>query len=269
MRSILDSWKVKFNERGFPHIQQAFVLPPEKMHELDPFIMLAEDWFKRGTFADHPHKGFQTVTYVMDGRLEHIDNKGGRGILGPGDVQYMNAGAGARHAEEAVDDDIVHSLQLWLNLPAKLKNSTPFYQDIYAEDVPVKKVGSAMVRVFAGDGGPMKPLIPFSMAEILLPAKETYIHELPVDDTAFIYVLAGRAAFGETSVILEQGYAATLTKGSSFRVESAERTKVLIYSGQAQGDPIVSYGPFVMNSREEIRQALQDFQEGKFGPEAK
>ncbi|OCA87094.1 pirin family protein [Pseudobacillus wudalianchiensis] len=268
MRNIFESWKVKFNERGFPHIQQAFVLPPDKMYEMDPFIMLAEDWFKRGTFSDHPHKGFQTVTYVIDGRLEHIDNKGGRGILGPGDVQYMNAGAGARHAEEAVGDDIVHSLQLWLNLPAELKESKPFYQDIYAEDVPVKKIGSAAVRLFSGEGGPMKPLVPFSMVEINLPANETYTHELPNEDTAFLYVLGGQASFGETKVILKQGQAANLTKGTAFRIEALERTRVLLYSGQAHGDPIVAHGPFVMNSREEIRQAFQDYQEGKFGPPA-
>ncbi|OLN21959.1 hypothetical protein BTO30_12215 [Domibacillus antri] len=269
MAEIKKSWSVQFNERSFPHVQQAFVLPPDRMQEMDPFILLAEDWFKRGTFGDHPHKGFQTITYVIDGRLEHIDNKGGRGILGAGDVQYMNAGSGARHAEEPVEGDIVHSLQLWLNLPASQKNSDPFYQDIYAEDVPVQKIGTAHVRIFAGDGGPMKPLVPFTMAEISMPADGQYNHKLNPDHKAFVYMLDGRCVFGENESVLEKGQAAVLTKGHAIQMKAEERSKVLIYTGEPHGDPIVAHGPFVMNTQEEIRQAFLDYQAGKFGPEAK
>ncbi|MCP3761769.1 pirin family protein [Domibacillus sp. A3M-37] len=269
MAEIKKSWTIQFNERGFPHVQQAFVLPPDMIEEADPFILLAEDWFKRGTFGDHPHKGFQTITYVIDGRLEHIDNKGGRGILSAGDVQYMNAGSGARHAEEPVAEDIVHSLQLWLNLPASLKQSEPFYQDIYSENVPVTKIGPAQVRVFAGNGGPMKPLVPFTMAEISLPAGEQYTHKLEADHTAFFYVLGGRCAFGENETVLEKGQAALLTKGHDIQIKSEARSKVLIYSGKPHGDPIITHGPFVMNTQQEIREAFLDYQSGKFGPEAK
>jgi redox-sensitive bicupin YhaK (pirin superfamily) len=269
MAEIKKSWSVQFNERGYPHVQQAFVLPPDLMNEMDPFIMLAEDWFKRGTFGDHPHKGFQTITYVIDGRLEHIDNKGGRGILGAGDVQYMNAGSGARHAEEPVADDIVHSLQLWLNLPASKKNTDPFYQDIYAEDVPIQKTGRASVRIFAGSGGPMKPLVPFTMADVTLPAGEQYSHKLEPEHTAFLYMLAGRCAFGAGETVLEKGQAALLTKGEAIQIKAEDRSKVLIYSGEPHGDPIVAHGPFVMNTQEEISEAFIDYQRGKFGPEAK
>ncbi|WP_411815402.1 pirin family protein [Kurthia gibsonii] len=116
-------WYPTYNQNGYPHVQQAFLLPPERQQEFDPFILLAEDWFKRGVFGDHPHRGFQTVTYVVDGRLEHIDNAGGYSILDAGDIQYMNAGWAARHAEEAYEDDLIHTLQLWLNLPKALKNT--------------------------------------------------------------------------------------------------------------------------------------------------
>ncbi|OMP66755.1 pirin family protein [Domibacillus epiphyticus] len=269
MAEIKKLWSVQFNERAFPHVQQAFVLNPDMMHEMDPFILLAEDWFKRGTFSDHPHKGFQTITYVIDGRLEHIDNKGGRGILGAGDVQYMNAGSGARHAEEPVGDDIVHSLQLWLNLPASKKNTDPFYQDLYAEDIPVKNMGPVSVRVFAGEEGPMKPLVPFEMAEISISAGAQYDHKLNPNHTVFLYMLAGNCAFGESGAVLEKGQAAVLTKGQTIQMKSEHRSKILIYSGEPHGDPIVAHGPFVMNTQEEIREALIDYQRGNFGPEAK
>ena len=117
IRDVNRHWRVSYRQNGYPHVQQGWVLPPEQKEEFDPFILMAEDWFKRGTFSDHPHRGFQTITYVIDGRLEHIDNHGGHSILDAGDVQYMNAGWAARHAEEAVDDDLIHTLQLWLNLP--------------------------------------------------------------------------------------------------------------------------------------------------------
>ncbi len=269
MAEVKKFWDVQFHKRAFPHIQQAFVLPPNMMEEMDPFLILAEDWFQKGTFPDHPHKGFQTITYVIDGRLEHIDNKGGRGILSAGDIQYMNAGSGARHAEEPVDDDIVHSLQLWLNLPAALKNSEPFYQDIHAEKVPVKQIGSATVRVFSGENGPMKPLVPFSMAEVSLPENELYLHNLEADHTAFIYMLTGCCEIGESKTRLLKGQAALLTAGTTLQLKAEKRSKALIYSGKPHGEPIVARGPFVMNTQEEIREAFQDYQSGKFGPRAK
>ena len=113
-RDVKNHWQVTYQQNGYPHVQQGWVLSPDRKDEFDPFILMAEDWFKRGTFSDHPHRGFQTITYVIDGRLEHIDNHGGHSILDAGDIQYMNAGWAARHAEEAVDDDLIHTLQLWL-----------------------------------------------------------------------------------------------------------------------------------------------------------
>jgi quercetin 2,3-dioxygenase len=281
-RSVKDHWYVKYDEVGFPSIQKGWVLPVERWKDFDPFILMAEDWFKRGTFSDHPHRGFQTVTYVVDGRLEHIDNAGGRDILEPGDVQYMNAGWAARHAEEGVDEDIAHTLQLWLNLPKHLKQTETTYQNIYSENAPVVNVDGGSVKVFsghvAGVEGPMKSVVPITLSEINLTQGATYIHRLPETHNAFFYVLSGDMDFGENGVNLKKHGVGTLTFHDSGNEEkmselvikaNSRRSRVLVYSGTPIKEEIVPYGPFVMNSMEEIRQAFRDFHNGKFGPPAK
>jgi quercetin 2,3-dioxygenase len=281
-RNVKDSWYVKYEEGQFPSIQKGWVLPVERWAEFDPFILMAEDWFKRGTFSDHPHRGFQTLTYVIGGRLEHIDNGGGRGILEPGDLQYMNAGWAARHAEEGVDEDIAHTLQLWVNLPKHLKKSETFYQNVYAEDAPQFNVEGGSVKVFAGKvgqiEGPLKSLIPISVSEISLENGAIYSHPLPAAHNAFIYMLSGDIEIGEEKVNLKKHGVASLTfdengsdeKMSEVRIKSKHRrSKLLVYSGAPINEDIVPYGPFVMNTMEEIQEAFQDYQKGKFGRPAK
>lgn len=279
-RDIKDHWYVQYNKNGYPHVQQGFILPPERKEEFDPFIIMAEDWFKRGTFSDHPHRGFQTITYVIDGRLEHIDNAGGYSILHAGDVQYMNAGRGARHAEEAVDDDLIHTLQLWLNLPKSLKDTETSYQNVYVEDAPVVSFDGGSVRVYAGEiagvTGPMQSLVPITMTEIFLKAGAVYTHRLPENHNAFLYMLAGEMEFGESKTEIGKTGAALLTfnehgdggKQSELTITAVSRAKVLIYSGAPIQEEYVAYGPFVMNTEDEIRQAYQDYHQGKFGPPA-
>ncbi|KKB34353.1 pirin family protein [Bacillus thermotolerans] len=279
-RDINKHWKVSYNQPGYPHVQQGWVLPPERMKAFDPFILMAEDWFKRGTFSDHPHRGFQTITYVIDGRLEHVDNSGGYSILDAGDVQYMNAGRGARHAEEAFGEDLIHTLQLWLNLPKSLKNSESFYQNIYVDDASVVEVDGGSVRVYAGDvagvQGPMESLVPVTMAEVTLKEGAAYTHILPENHNAFLYMLAGEMAFGSSQTALSKTEAATLTFNehgdeaaeSAFVMKANSRAKVLIYSGVPIREEIAARGPFVMNTMEEVRQAYADFQHGLFGPPA-
>lgn len=277
-REIKDYWYVKYNEQGLPHVQQAWVLPPDRLKEFDPFILLAEDWFKRGTFSDHPHRGFQTITYVMDGRLEHIDNHGGHSILEAGDIQYMNAGSGARHAEEAVDQDIVHSLQLWLNLPRNLKNTQTFYQNVYVEDVPTFTFEGGKIKIYSGEvegkKGPLESLVPITMTEISLTEGAAYTYRIPENQNAFVYVLSGELEFGEKKTALRKTGAAVLTfnengSGSSeLAITAKKRSKVLVYSGKPLNEEVVAYGPFVMNTKEEVQQAYRDYQAGKFGPPA-
>ncbi|MBS4174719.1 pirin-like C-terminal cupin domain-containing protein [Bacillus sp. FJAT-49736] len=277
-RDIKNHWNVTYNQNGYPHVQQGWVLHPERQKEFDPFILMAEDWFKRGTFSDHPHRGFQTITYVVDGRLEHIDNHGGHSILEAGDVQYMNAGWAARHAEEAVDDDLIHTLQLWLNLPKSLKTTKTSYQNIYVEDAPVVSFDKGRIRVYSGEiagvKGPMESVVPITMAEISFSAGGFYTHVLPENHNAFLYVLSGELEFGQSKTALRKTNAATLTcnengTGSSELIIKANtRSKVLIYSGVPIKEEVVAYGPFVMNSMEEIQQAFRDYHDGKFGQPA-
>lgn len=278
VRDVKKHWRVNYRQNGYPHIQQGWVLPPEQKEAFDPFILMAEDWFKRGTFSDHPHRGFQTITYVIDGRLEHIDNHGGHSILDAGDVQYMNAGWAARHAEEAVDDDLIHTLQLWLNLPKSLKTTTTSYQNVYVEDAPVVLIDGGQLRVYSGEiagvKGPMESLVPITMTEILLKEGSSYEHVLPANHNSFLYVLAGSVEVGTSSIPLDKTDVATLTFDetsdamSTLHLQATSRTRVLIYSGKPIREEYIAHGPFVMNTEEEIRQAFRDYHSGDFGPPA-
>ncbi|WP_226677864.1 pirin family protein [Mesobacillus jeotgali] len=277
-RDIKNHWTVQYEERGMPHVQAGLVLNSQNWRELDPFILMAEDWFKRGTFSDHPHRGFQTITYIIDGRLEHIDNHGGHSILESGDIQYMNAGSGARHAEEAVDNDIAHTLQLWLNLPRELKGTTTSYQNVYSENAPVVQFEGGTLKVYSGETagvkGPLEPLVPFTLSEIKLTEGAEFPYELPEEHNAFLYVLSGDIDAGSSQTNLQKSSAATLTfndggEGTSgLMLKANKRSRVLVYSGKPIKEEVVAYGPFVMNSMEEIRQAYRDYQEGKFGEAA-
>lgn len=278
-REVKDHWYVQYQEMGFPAIQKGWVLPADRWRDFDPFILMAEDWFKKGTFPDHPHRGFQTVTYVVDGRLEHIDNAGGRDILEPGDVQYMNAGWAARHAEDGVEDDVAHTLQLWLNLPKDKKNSETIYQNVYGEEAPVVPFDGGAVKVFSGNvsgvEGPLDSIVPITLSEITLSEGAAFTLELPDNHNAFLYVLAGDVVAGENEVNVKKHGVGTLSfqedgEGTSELklISKKRRTKVLVYSGAPIREEIVPHGPFVMNSMEEIKQAYDDFRKGKFGPPA-
>ncbi|MBL5769093.1 MULTISPECIES: pirin family protein [Heyndrickxia] len=279
-RDIKDFWYPTYNKNGYPHVQQGVILNPERNQEFSPFILMAEDWYKRGVFADHPHRGFQTVTYVVDGRLEHIDNAGGYSLLNAGDVQYMNAGWAARHAEEAYDDDLIHTLQVWLNLPKSLKRTETAYQNIYVEDAPVVNFEGGSIRVYSGDiagvKGPMNSLVPITMAEIILREGTEYTHILPENHNSFLYMLAGEMEFGESKTKIAKTGAATLSfneggsesNQSELKIKAKTRSKVLIYSGVPIREEIAFGGPFVMNTAEEIQEAFRDLQLGVFGPPA-
>ncbi|CAG9619958.1 pirin family protein [Sutcliffiella rhizosphaerae] len=274
---IRDHWKVKYNKNGYPHVQQGWILPPERMEEYDPFILMADDWFKRGTFSDHPHKGFQTITYVIDGRLEHTDNNGGHSILYAGDVQYMNAGKAARHAEEAVEDDLIHTLQLWLNLPKALKQTESSYQNILLEEAPVVELDNGFIRIYSGEAenlkGPMDALVPINMFELFLKKGASHSLRLPRNHNGHIYMLQGKMTFTgdvtltktDVGLLSYQGHAAD-DETDILHITAEERSRVLIYTGKPIGEPVVASGPFVMNTEEEIQEAFQDFRMGRFGP---
>ena len=149
----------------------------------DPFLALMEDWFPRGVFGKHPHRGIETVTYVVEGRIDHYDNQGHEGTISPGDVQWMTAGRGLIHNEIPAEGVTVHSLQLWVNLPAAEKMTAPRYQDLSGDCVPVRRQPGVEVRVFSGASGgvtaPTKNIVPVTMVEIRLDLGASVRRDLP------------------------------------------------------------------------------------------
>jgi redox-sensitive bicupin YhaK (pirin superfamily) len=260
-------------ERNSPIHSNGFVLEPGNWNEYDPFLMLAEDFFQKGTFDLHPHRGIETVTYVIDGILEHFDNNAGEGKLEPGDVQWMTAGRGVIHKEDPAPGSTVHSLQLWINLPRSKKMTEPRYQNLKSRDMPVRKEEGAIVRVFSGSSqgvnAPTLNHVPVTMVEILLEPGATVTQDIPGSYNGFLYILEGSGAFGVDGTEGRAGQVLFLSSAegeteSEVTLTAKEQLRVLLYAGEPVKEPVVAYGPFVMNTQEEIRQAILDYQSGKF-----
>jgi redox-sensitive bicupin YhaK (pirin superfamily) len=247
------------------------VLEPGRWAEHDPFLMLAEDWFDRGTFGDHPHRGFETVTLVLEGAIEHRDNHGGHGVLGPGDVQWMTAGRGVVHNEEAGPGG-AHSLQLWLNLPAALKMTEPRYQDLRGAEMPVRSEPGAELRLFSGSSGgvvaPTHTHVPITMIEMRLDAAATVALDVPLEERAFIYIITGSGRFGADRAAAAQGqvvwFEPSRSGAPSIAVQADEPMHAVLWAGKPLREPVAARGPFVMNTPQEILEAFQDFQAGLF-----
>jgi redox-sensitive bicupin YhaK (pirin superfamily) len=224
--------------------------------------------------GQHPHRGFETVTIVYDGEVEHRDSTGQGGVIGPGDVQWMTAASGILHAEfhsprYSAAGGPFRMVQLWVNLPAKDKMAAPGYQPILDADIPVAHLpGGGRVRVIAGDlqgvRGPARTFTPINLWDLRLAAGEAARFELPDGHTAAVAVLAGPArvngqAAGEASVVLLE------RAGREVVVEAEGEAMLLVMSGEPLDEPIAGAGPFVMNTEAEIRQAYADFRSGRFG----
>jgi quercetin 2,3-dioxygenase len=236
----------------------------------DPFLMMAEDWFSRTGFDWHPHRGFETITVVLDGTLEHRDNAGGSGVLHAGDVQWTTTGSGVLHTEVAHQRKGVHTLQLWLNLPRRLKMSPPRYQDLRAAEAPVAHGKDADVRVFSGAvlgaKGKAENHWPTVVAQVTLRAGGSVALDLPMGDAAFLYVVAGSLECAGQDV--PEAHAAWFDadpKGTSIEVRSGQGGTAWLFSSTPIQEPVVAYGPFVMSTRDEVVQAVRDYQEGRFG----
>lgn len=272
-RDIKRVWKVKFQNQSPTH-KVGLVLEPGNWEEFDPFLIMAEDWFQKGDFGLHPHRGMETVTYVIEGKLEHFDNKNGRGELHSGDVQWMTAGRGVMHIEEPPAGETVHTLQLWVNLPRENKMTEPRYQNLRSQDMPVRKGDGAVIRVFSGSSGEVKSNTlnhaPITMVEIQLEPGKAISQDLPGTYNGFIYVLEGEGVFGIKETVGVQGQVLLLgsvQEGSfsEIMIQAKSRLRVLLYAGQPIREKVVARGPFVMNSDEEILQAYRDYQNGEFG----
>jgi redox-sensitive bicupin YhaK (pirin superfamily) len=239
----------------------------------DPFVILAEDWMPRGAFPVHPHRGMETVTFVIEGSVEHGDSAGHGGVIQAGDAQWMTAGRGVRHEENAAEGTIAHTLQLWVNLPAAAKMTEPRCQDLAAGAMPVRREPGVEVRVFSGESGgvtsPTLNHVPITMLEVRIELGASFRQLLPTGDNAFVHVLAGVARIGAAATRVPANQLAWLTRseepGSSELTLTAEGTaaRILLFAGRPLHEPIALGGPFVMNTQAEIRQAYADLRAGR------
>ena len=242
------------------------VLGAEGYPATSPFLFLSEDWFAPpGGFEEHPHRGMQTVTFVLEGALEHRDHTGAHGILRAGDVQWMTAGHGVLHSE--MPKGPVHTLQLWLNLPAKLKMIPARYRDQRLSDVSTRAFSGGEVRVYAGRSGEVShghgSDWPMWLLDVVLEKETAFLQEIPGDHRGFVYVLAGNGAIGGKAV--KQGDVAWFEPGGgdALSIAAGEGLRGLLFSAPPIDEPVVAYGPFVMNTPQEIQQAFMDYQAGR------
>lgn len=244
---------------------------------LDPFLML--DFFGSDNpgeyiagFPPHPHRGFQTVTYMLAGKMRHKDSVGNEGVIDAGGIQWMNAGRGIIHEEMPEQEEgLLQGFQLWVNLPAKEKMSAPNYQDIQPDSVPNVQIQNASVKVLAGevDGvkGPVKTTaVAPTFLDIDLKSGQCDI-ALKSNEAAFLYVYEGNITVGKgdqaQKTMLESGELGVLSQqGTRLSFSSEKGSKIIVVSGKPINEPIVQYGPFVMNSQQEIVQAFNDYQSG-------
>ncbi len=248
------------------------------LDRFDPFLMLDEfgsdeaaDYI--GGFPSHPHRGFETVTYMLEGYMEHRDHMENIGKLGPGDVQWMKAGSGVIHSEMPQQEEgRMRGFQLWVNLPAEEKMTPATYNDISAADIPGYEIGDVTVKAIAGDLAVNGTRVPGKVRglstepaylDISVQIEQTLGVAIPDDHNTLVYVYEGELRVAGTDYPLRAGMLGRLSHSGELELNVSSDTRLLVISGKPIGEPIVHYGPFVMNSVEEIRQAIQDYQSGR------
>lgn len=264
---VMDGAGVKINR----------VLTNSLQRRLDPFLMLdafgsdkAGDYI--AGFPEHPHRGFETVTYMLTGRMRHRDSAGNEGLVTDGGVQWMTAGRGVIHSEMPEQNEgLMEGFQLWLNLPAKDKMSAPWYRDIPNEEVPRFTLPSgATVQVIAGSSHGVAGAVQREGTEPLyldveLPQGATFEQALPSGHNAFLYVFRGEAVVGGKGVAQTRMAILDNAEGSDgVAIKAARPTRLLLIAGRPLKEPIAQYGPFVMNTQAELHQAVEDFRAGRF-----
>ena len=255
------------------------VVPPVDFDRHSPFLLLMEDWFdSSGGFETHPHRGFQTVTLVLDGELEHRDHTGAHGVLAKGDVQWMTAGRGALHSEMSHGNGVTHTLQLWLNLPARDKMIPASYRDQRAADAPVDRFAGGAVRVYAGTSGDVLhghgSAWPMILLDIALEGGVTYRASLPASHRGFLYLLEGTGRLGASREAATAGDVAWFDPGEgegtdTLTIEATAPLHALLYASPPIDEPVAAYGPFVMTTMREVQQAFADFHAGRLVEGAK
>ena len=257
------------------------VLTQDLQQRLDPFLMLdafgsdKPDDYIAG-FPDHPHRGFETVTYMIAGRMLHRDSAGHEGLLQNGGVQWMTAGKGVIHSEiPQQDDGVMEGFQLWLNLHSSEKMNTPWYRDFQNDQLPQFQTPAGVaVTVIAGashgvQGAVTREITQPVYLDVHMPQGARFEQTLPADHNAFIYVYRGEVSIGGQAVPVQRmAILANTAQADGVVIEASADAKLILVSGKPLKEPIVQYGPFVMNTKEEIYQALGDFRDGRLGEKA-
>ena len=256
--------------------------PTARIDHLGPFLLLDEigpvdnaPGEAKGA-PDHPHRGFETVTYVLDGEIEHKDSQGNRGLITPGDAQWMTAGAGIVHSEMPSARIMsaggkAHGFQLWVNLPKKAKWNRPRYQDLLAEDMPVVEFPGGSAVVISGHthgvDGVADTYLAINYLHLKVYPEEEVTMEIEPDHQVFVYVFRGEGTIGKTRSLVARGQVAVFDQeaGRLSLIGGADGLEAMVGSSQPLNEPVVRYGPFVMNTREEIGQAFDDYHAGKMG----
>jgi quercetin 2,3-dioxygenase len=259
--------------RGPGH-RARMVIPPAHIPEHSPFLLMAEDWFAPPAgFPTHPHRGIETVTFVVSGELVHADHTGGAGRLGAGGVQFMTAGGGVTHSEMPGPEG-VHTLQLWLNLPARLKRVRARYHNVVAADAPVLRQAGFEARLYAGAlddlAAPFATVWPMTLIDLTLEPGVAFEAPVPAGQRVFALLLDGQAALGAEKRQARAGdvaWTAVSPGGEGFDAfpleAGAAPARVLVFASRVIDEPVAIGGPFVMNTQEEILEAFADFRAGR------
>lgn len=252
------------------------VIATRVLDYLDPFLLLDHfgsdnpDDYIAG-FPLHPHRGIETVTYMLKGSVTHRDSMGNEGTIHSGDIQWMTAGGGIMHEEMPhASADGMAGFQLWVNLPAKLKMTKPRYQEVAAKDIPIVEKDGAKILVIAGEVERVKGAVSEIYAEpsyldVTLDPQRIFTHAIPHGHTAFAYLFAGSATFDDGSEVIDSPMLVVFHDGDYVNIQAGEQAaRFILVSGKPLNEPVARYGPFVMNTREEIEQAIRDLQSGTF-----
>jgi redox-sensitive bicupin YhaK (pirin superfamily) len=274
--------QIRTISRGMPatdgdDVKLTRIIGTPQLDMLDPFLLLdvfesdqPQDYI--GGFPRHPHRGFETVTYLLAGNMRHKDSAGNEGVIKPGGIQWMTAGKGIEHSEmpEQVEG-LLKGFQLWVNLPKSAKMIEPGYQEFPAEDVAVEQWPSGSnVRVISGKTnqgteGPVKnDYVRPTYMDAQLKAGERFEQALPRTDNAFVYVIHGNVHVGNAEQSIDEGTLAILTAGEQVTIQADTDSRFLLISGSPIHEPVARGGPFVMNTKAEVLQAFADYQSGQF-----
>jgi redox-sensitive bicupin YhaK (pirin superfamily) len=252
-------------------------ISPQRSNEFDPFLLWDHFYFDDPIegpltgFPMHPHRGIETVTYMLEGSMHHRDSLGNSGLIGLGDVQWMTSGRGILHEEmpRRSPNGIVNGFQLWVNLPASLKMTTPRYQDVQAEPIPQVTKDGVSIRVMAGEvwgtSGPVTDIAAGPLyLDVTLDAGASFAQTIPDGHTVLAYVFEGEGSFGVGREAVEAVHMVEFGEGNRVECHSETGMRFMLLAGAPFREPIVPYGPFVMNTEEEIRQAFIEYRQGTF-----